>query len=162
MEHPTIKQMSFAAVTFDGRVIQVPRDYAGRLVLVSFWATWCPSSNRELPYWKDAYAKYQARGLEFLGLPTDKNRKRTEQVVRQFLDKNEIAWPQAFDDAPMLSNIFGVESLPTSFLVDGDSGAVLLQGNELRKKRLDQQLQAVLESRTQAGRQAATGPSAAP
>jgi thiol-disulfide isomerase/thioredoxin len=160
--HPRVKEMCFAAVTLDGRVTQVPRDYAGKLVLVSFWATWCPSSKRELPYWKDAYAKYHDRGLEFLGLPTDKNRKRSEQLVRQFLAKNEITWPQAFDDAPVLSGIFGVESLPTSFLVDGDTGAVLLQGDELRKKNLEKQLEAVFQNRAVATSQPACTQPAAP
>lgn len=148
--------MSFAAVTLDGRVIRVPNDYAGKLVLVSFWATWCPSSNRELPYWKEAYTRYRGRGVVFLGVPTDKNRNRTEQVVRNFLEKNGVTWPQVFDDAPLLASMFGVDSLPTSFLVDGDTGIVLLQGNELRKRNLNRQLEAALESRAQATSRPAT------
>ena len=151
---PAVKEMSFNAITLDGRAIVVPQDYAGKLVLVSFWATWCPSSGRELPFWREAYEKYHDRGVEFIGLPTDKNRKVKEEQVRRFLQAYSITWPQVFDDAPTLAQKFGVITLPTSFLIDGDTGQVLLQGNTIRKVNLAKQIEALLERRAQAVQQA--------
>lgn len=133
---PAPRHIQLFGTTIDGEGTLLPGDYAGKLVLVHVWATWCPSCKRELPFWKDAYAKYHDQGVAFLGLPTDQNRNRTEDLVRQFLLREAITWPQIYADAPRLSDAFGVETLPWPMLVDGDTGEVLAEGDALRKQNL--------------------------
>jgi thiol-disulfide isomerase/thioredoxin len=157
---PTVERMTFSAVTIDGHGVTVPDDYPGKLILVSVWATWCPSSNRELPFWKEAYAKYHDRGVEFVGLATDKNRKRSAEVVSKFLKDNGIVWPQIYEEAPEIALTYKADTLPTSFLVDGDSGKVLFQGGSIRKANLAKQLDTLLEQRAKATTQPSTSPSA--
>lgn len=126
----------FTATSLAGDKIEFPQAYAGKLVLVSFWASWCPHCRREIPYWRDAFAKYHADGLEMVGLVTDKSRGTTADKIVDFIRENEVTWPQIFDDAPRLSQSYGARGVPTSFLIDADTGTVLAQKREIRKEAL--------------------------
>jgi peroxiredoxin len=126
----------FTATSLAGDKIEFPQAYAGKLVLVSFWASWCPHCRREIPYWRDAFAKYHAEGLEMIGLVTDKTRGTTADKIVDFIRENEVTWPQIFDDAPRLSQSYGARGVPMSFLIDADTGAVLAQKREIRKEAL--------------------------
>jgi thiol-disulfide isomerase/thioredoxin len=89
----------------------------GRIVLIDFWATWCPPCLRELPYLKQARSRYGDR-FEVLGISLDTF---TRQQLRSWLDLHFITWPQVhanggYDDPVALR--FGVERLPTNLLLD--------------------------------------------
>src|SRR5881394_1919242 len=45
----------FVSDTLDGNQIRVPEDFSGKIVLVTFWATWCPKCGAEIPYWKECW-----------------------------------------------------------------------------------------------------------
>jgi thiol-disulfide isomerase/thioredoxin len=141
-----IQSIRFTATTLDGDPIEFPGDYKGKLVLVSFWATWCPVCAREIPFWQDAYARYGER-VAFLGLATDKLRKIKPERVQQHVLTTNMPWPQVYEESPELSDRFHADTLPWSFLVDGDTGKVLRQGDELRKKRLAPLLEKAIQSK---------------
>ncbi len=122
--------------SLSGKTIDFPAGYHGKLVLVTFWATWCPVCKRELPFWRDAWAKYHDHGLEIIGLTTDAIRHRGPEIVEPFLKANGIAWEVIYDSAPDIAIKYGSDTLPMSFLVDGDTGAVLAQGGRLRSTNL--------------------------
>jgi len=122
--------------SLSGKTIDFPAAYHGKLVMVTFWATWCPVCKRELPYWRAAWTKYHDRGLEIIGLTTDANRHRGPEIVEPFLKANGIAWDVIYDGAPDISIKYGADSLPMSYLIDGDTGAVLAQGARLRSANL--------------------------
>ena len=56
-------------------------DYRGRYVLLDFWGVWCPNCRAEVPYLKDAYARFKSRGLEIIGMDYEKSA--TVSEVRQ-------------------------------------------------------------------------------
>lgn len=122
--------------SLSGKTIDFPGGYHGKLVMVTFWATWCPVCKRELPNWREAWAKYHEHGLEIIGVATDANRHRGPEIVEPFLRANGIAWEVIYDGAPELAIKYGADSLPISFLVDGDTGVVLAQGGRLRSTNL--------------------------
>lgn len=122
--------------SLSGKTIDFPAGYRGKLVMVTFWATWCPVCKRELPFWRDAWAKYHEHGFEILGLATDANRHRGPEIVEPFLKANGIGWEVIYDGAPDISIKYGADSLPMSYLIDGDTGAVLAQGGRLRSGNL--------------------------
>jgi peroxiredoxin len=130
------KAIPFTATAMSGNKIEFPGAYAGKLVLVTFWATWCPHCRQEIPYWREVYNKFHDQGLVMIGLPTDKNRGMTTEKVADFVKTNKMNWDQVFDDAPQLSQKYGARAVPWSFLVDGDTGKVLAQKKEIRREAL--------------------------
>jgi len=130
------KAIPFSATSLSGDKIEFPQAYAGKLVLLSIWATWCPHCRREVQFWRDAYDKYHNEGLEIIGLVTDGSRGTQAEKVAEFVKQNQMTWPQVFDDAPRLSQLYGTRSVPWSFLIDADTGRVLAQKKEVRKEAL--------------------------
>jgi thiol-disulfide isomerase/thioredoxin len=130
------KAIPFTTTSMSGAKIDFPKAYPGKLVLVTFWATWCPHCRQELPYWRDAYTKYHDQGLVMIGLPTDKNRGTTADKVADFVKVNKMDWEQVYDDAPQLSAKYKARAVPWSFLIDADTGQVLAQKGEIRREDL--------------------------
>jgi len=88
----------------------------GKIVIVNFWATWCPPCRAEMPALDAFYRRYHARGLELIGLSTDRPRDRSDvgKAMKSF------SYPAAMlDDAK--DNDFGTPSgLPVTFVIDRD------------------------------------------
>jgi thiol-disulfide isomerase/thioredoxin len=112
------KPLAIDGVLLGGQKISTSR-WKGKVILVDFWATWCPPCLAGLPDIKKAYADYHDKGLEVLGVSSDN----TSDDLQKFLTQNpDMPWPQLFDDqkpgwnAVAASN--GVWSLPTIFLID--------------------------------------------
>jgi len=139
--------MVFATTGLDGNPIVVPYDYKGKIVVVHFWATWCPSCAREVPYWVEAQRAFHDRGVEFVGLPTDKNRNTPASKVQEVATQRGMNWPQAYEDANLFAGQFQVNMLPGVFIVDGDTGRVLAQGYPVRKVNLAKVLNWLLAQR---------------
>jgi cytochrome c biogenesis protein CcmG, thiol:disulfide interchange protein DsbE len=88
-------------------------DHRGQVVLVNFWATWCPPCRSETPGLVRLANAYRGKGLEVVGVSMDDN----PDPVRPFVDKFHVPYSVVFppEDSPLNS---AVEALPTSFLVD--------------------------------------------
>jgi peroxiredoxin len=100
----------------DGREVDLEQ-LRGKVVLLDFWATWCPPCLEELPHVRDAYGRYKAQGLEIIGVSFDADRARLEEVVK----RENITWPQYFDGggrdaAP--GKVFGIRHWPSMWLLD--------------------------------------------
>lgn len=65
-------------------------DWRGKVLLVNFWATWCPPCREEIPLLVKLQAKYAAQGLQIVGIATDEQ---SEQVVRTFVKKRVVNYP---------------------------------------------------------------------
>lgn len=132
------------ARALDGRKINVD-DYAGKFVVVDFFATWCKPCLIELPKLKEHYKKYQSRGLEVIGISVDHDRKQLDK----FLDNTEVPWPVIHDDEPdplkTLQMQFGVAQLPTVLLLNKEGTVVSL---EARGSELNRLLQKLFETPT--------------
>jgi peroxiredoxin len=94
-------------------------DWKGKVILVDFWASWCPNCLEELPRVTKTYAQFHEQGLEVLGISSDHD----PAQLKQFLAQNhDMPWPQLFDpknlDWNPIATSLGVESLPTMFLID--------------------------------------------
>jgi thiol-disulfide isomerase/thioredoxin len=105
-------------------------EFRGKYVLLDFWGFWCPPCMRELPYLREAYKRFQARGLEIVGMNTDDY---TPESIKQSLEKNGMTWMQARQDSFLnLRNFeFRIESFPTTFLIAPD-GKLLSMSREDR------------------------------
>ncbi|MCL4402752.1 MAG: TlpA family protein disulfide reductase [Acidobacteria bacterium] len=96
----------------DGRPWRLS-DYRGKVVLVNFWATWCPPCRMETPGLVRVARDFQGKGLEVAGISMDSGSPEVRQFVAQYRIPYAILRPSA--DDPLASRI---ESLPTTFLLD--------------------------------------------
>lgn len=112
------KPLVIEGVKLDGSKFSTA-DWKGKVVFVEFWATFCPICKADLPRVKKAYADFHDKGMELVGISCDD----APQDLVEFLARNkEMTWPQLYDAkqpgwSPIATS-FGVESIPTMFLID--------------------------------------------
>ncbi|MBQ6826995.1 MAG: TlpA family protein disulfide reductase, partial [Thermoguttaceae bacterium] len=115
------------------------KSYRGKVVLVDFWATWCGPCIGEIPNMTKMYEKYNAAGFEILGYSIDDDLER----LHKFEEDRKLPWKTASrkltrdaeKDYVIISDYYGVNSIPTMVLV-GKDGKVLstkARGAELER-----------------------------
>lgn len=126
----------------DGRPVSLA-NHKGKVVLVDFWATWCPPCIASIPALNALAQKYHDQGFVILGVNVDamhedvKDMKTALPVVRRFLIKHGVPWTNLLNgqEAGDFAKAYGVEEIPASFLIgrDGKIIAVDQSGDELER-----------------------------
>jgi cytochrome c biogenesis protein CcmG/thiol:disulfide interchange protein DsbE len=106
----------FEVTTLDGRLISSD-SLAGKVVLVNFWATWCPPCRLEMPGIERVWQARRQDGFVVLGLSTDQT---GADGVRAFLQERGVTYPIAMATPSIVRAFGGYRGLPTSFLIDRD------------------------------------------
>jgi peroxiredoxin len=94
---------------------QTMADLRGQVVLVNFWATWCPPCRAEMPGFQDVYEAKRSQGFTVLGVSMDDLPR--DRIVT-WLRERDITYPVARGTAAVAAGFGGVNSYPTSFLID--------------------------------------------
>ena len=90
-------------------------NFKGKVILLNFWATWCPPCTRETPWFVDFQRTYGGQGLVVLGVSLDED---GWSAVRPFIAKHRVNYRMMTGGDPIASLFGGVKSLPASFLID--------------------------------------------
>lgn len=98
----------------------------GKVVLVNFWATWCPPCRKEMPDLDALFRQFADQGLVVLSVSDE-----TEEKVKPFIEQRKIAYPILLDPASKVSSLFRIESIPESFLFDRE-GKLVAQAIDMR------------------------------
>ena len=109
----------------------------GKVVLVDFWATWCPPCRAEAPNIAKTYQKYHDQGFEIIGVSLDREGDKDKLVA--FAKENNMPWGQYYDgaDGPgKLAQKYGVDTIPRAFLIDGN-GKIIAKGDATRGDALE-------------------------
>ncbi len=104
-------------------------EYKGKVLLLSFWATWCPSCREEMPSLIALWNKYHDQGFEILAINVDNNPARALNAFETEV-KYQIPFPQFQDPNNELSSLVGVYALPTNILVARDFKPVFVTNGE--------------------------------
>ncbi len=105
---------AFELTSVDHRQINLP-DYRGRVVLVHFWATWCPPCVEEMPNLERLYRMLSGRDFEILAVSVDEG---GEDAVRSFLKKSPASFPVLLNPGGSVAGQYGTFKFPETYVVD--------------------------------------------
>jgi cytochrome c biogenesis protein CcmG, thiol:disulfide interchange protein DsbE len=103
----------FSITTDSGKVVSA-RDFGGKVLLLNFWATWCPPCVEEIPSLNNLATQLGPKGLVILGVSVDQN----EQLYKAFLQRSPLAYLTARDPAEKINLKYGTIQYPESYLID--------------------------------------------
>jgi thiol-disulfide isomerase/thioredoxin len=115
----------------------------GKVVMLDFWATWCPPCVRGLPVMSRLSEQYKDRGLVFYAV----NVQEDERTVRRFLERQKLAIPVAMDKDGSAGERYGVTGIPQTVLIgkDGTVQAVHVGFTSEMEKELSEQIEKLLK-----------------
>ena len=103
----------FVLMDMDGNQHQLS-NYLGRVVIVNFWATWCPPCRAEMPSMQRAWEQLEKEGILMLGINVGED----EDTIFQFTANYPVAFPLLLDQDSKVINQWPVRGVPTTFVVD--------------------------------------------
>jgi peroxiredoxin len=122
-EHPefTLKDLSGKTWTF--------AELRGKVVLVNFWATWCPPCRKEMPDLETLYGRFESKGLVVLGISDEEVAK-----VEPFIRERKVSFPVLLDPGRKVNEMFVVEGIPKSFVFNRE-GKLVAQSIDMRTQK---------------------------
>ena len=89
-------------------------DYRDKIVLIHFWADWCPFCEQEMEAIEPLYQKYRSQGLVILAI----NVRQDRATAQAFIDRLKVSYPVLLDGEGKVTRDYGVAGLPTTFVID--------------------------------------------
>jgi thiol-disulfide isomerase/thioredoxin len=105
----------FSVTTFDGQQVSLDQ-LPGKIVVMDFWATWCPPCRAAVPEFKELTKKYPPSKLVLISFSADSD----QQAWRDFISKHDMKWPQYWDRDGRIRAEFDVHAFPTYLVIDQD------------------------------------------
>lgn len=133
-------QINFKLTTLDGGKWSLA-DYRGKVVLVNFWASWCPPCRMETPDLVNVHNKYAARGFSVVGITLDET---PNEDVPPFVKRYGIPYPILLPSPEVGQNI---TSLPTSLLIDRSGRVAKTYHGIVTESALERDVEALLGER---------------
>ena len=128
----------FTLQTLDGATLSLS-DLQGQAVVLNFWATWCPPCRAEMPELQAAYEDFGPGGLVVLGV----NQGEEQAAVQAYLDELNLTFPVVLDTQFEASEIYQVNSLPTTFFIDRDGVIREIVVGQMNAALLRQQIRSI-------------------
>jgi thiol-disulfide isomerase/thioredoxin len=106
---------SFTLSDLDGNEVTLS-DFAGKVVILDLWATWCPPCRQEIPFLVSLYEEYKDQGLAVVGVGLDRG---GADVLSSFVDANSVTYTILVGNEAV-SRDYRVSSIPTTFMIGRD------------------------------------------
>ena len=121
------QEADFTLADLEGRQ-WILKDLRGKVVLVNFWATWCPPCRKELPDLQELYGKFRDQGLVILAISDEEIGK-----VKPFVVEQKLALPVLLDPGRRVNERFRIRGIPKSFVYDRN-GKIVAQAIDMRTR----------------------------
>ena len=105
------------------------KDLRGKVVLVNFWATWCPPCRKEMPDLETLYRRFGPQGLLILGISDEDAAK-----VKPFIAQQKVTYPILLDAGRKVNELFQIEGIPKTFIYDRE-GKIVAQSIDMRTQK---------------------------
>ncbi len=113
---------AFAVQDVQGDTVRLA-DFAGQVILLNVWATWCPPCRREMPSMERLYRAHRGDGLRVVAVSVDEpaGGRTMRELVAEFVDAYDLTFPVLLDPGGRsVELVYGTPGLPTTFLIDRD------------------------------------------
>ena len=104
----------FSLRNMEGKIVQ-SEDFSQKILVINFWATWCPPCLKEIPHLNELYLDFRSRGVIVLGISMDQG---DPDVVQQFIQRHDVKYPVVMGNSSVGDDFGGIRGLPTTFIVD--------------------------------------------
>ena len=104
---------NFTLMDLDGNEISLS-DFNGKVLILNFWATWCPPCREEIPDFVEVYNEYESEDVQFIGVSNE-----DISTLRSFVEDYNISYPILIDDENIMGK-WGISAIPTTFVFDKD------------------------------------------
>lgn len=109
------KAPDFTLKSNSGENLQLS-DFRGQIVVINFWATWCGPCRQEMPKLDALYKRYQRAGLVMWGVNVEDD----PSLADKLLKENPVSFPILYDVSSTVSELYKVDAMPTTVIVDRD------------------------------------------
>ena len=124
----------------EGKTVRLS-DYAGKVVLLDFWATWCAPCKSSIPWIVELSEKYRGDGLVVLGISMDED---GWPVVKPFVEKMHMTYPVLLGNK-RVGYLYGdTEALPLAFFVDRNQRVAAIHAGSANRKEFEKTIRALL------------------
>ncbi len=121
LNHPTLDK-DFTVYDANGKAVQLS-DYAGKPIVLNFWASWCGPCKNEMPDFQKAYETY-GKDVQFLMVNLTHSGKETQDTAKAFIQDNQYSFPVLFDLDSDAAEAYNITVLPSTFFIDKDGKVV--------------------------------------
>lgn len=134
---PDMSGASFRLTSASKNLLNLEK-YTGKVVFLDFWASWCPSCRKSLPWLDNLQSKYRGRGLEVLAVNLDSDFDAAQRAIKEL----GINLAVVFDPQGTTAESYQVKSMPSSFLLgpDGQVKAAFEGFRESKQSEIEQQI----------------------
>ncbi|CAA7612523.1 TlpA disulfide reductase family protein [Magnetospirillum sp. SS-4] len=130
---------AFKLATLDGSTVDYPAQLAGKVVVLRFWATWCPFCKDEMKMIQTVWSQSRDRGFEVLAV----NAGQEKGDIAEFIAKLGVTYPVLLDPGSKVTRAYGVTGLPMTLFVGRDGkvkGRILGETDEATFRRKVEEL----------------------
>lgn len=107
-----VQAPKFTLTDLEGKSLSLA-DYRGKVVILDFWASWCPPCKREIPDFITLQKEYESRGLQIIGVGLDE-----QENIASFARENGINYPVVIGNDEIVKLYGGISGIPTTFIID--------------------------------------------
>ena len=118
-EPPKIEAPDFTIYDLEGKAVQYKDLADDKVVLINFWASWCPPCKAEMPHLQTVYNDYKD-DVSFIIINSTDGSRETREKVLAFLEDKDYTMPIYLDEDQMASALYGLRSLPSTVLIDSE------------------------------------------
>ncbi len=103
---------NFTITGFDGRTVTLSK-LRGQVVIINFWASWCPPCREEAAYLEQTWRKYESKGVIFIGVDWVD----TEKEALAYIDEFDITYLNGPDVGTRIAQAYNIQGVPETFYV---------------------------------------------
>jgi peroxiredoxin len=118
-------------------------DYKGKVIILNFWATWCPNCIEEMPSLQRLWEKFRVKGVEVIAVAVD----RKIDNVKSFAQRLGLTFPVLLDTDGMVRKNYEVSALPITYIIgkDGKISGRIFGGRDWAGKKSDALMEHLLK-----------------